>query len=134
VGAGGGNDSLTTTNNIQSSDFFLLIDGNDFPPYLEFNSVSGEMCAIPHETIPGGDNSYLAIASASILAKTARDDYILELCDKYPLLGERYGLDKNMGYGTKTHLEGIEKYGITELHRKTYGRCKDKEVVMDCFF
>ena len=66
----------------------------------------------------------MGIASAGILAKTSRDSYILELCDKYPLLSERYGLEKNMGYGTKLHLEGIKTHGITQWHRTTYGICK----------
>lgn len=108
---------------INSTDVFLLIDGNDFPPYIEFDETTDSMRTIPHETIPGGDNTYVAIAAASILAKVARDTYIEELCLQYPVLGERYGLDTNMGYGTKRHLDGILEHGITQWHRKTYGRC-----------
>ena len=52
--------------------------------------------------------------------------YILDLCDKYPILDEYYGLRSNKGYGTKKHIEGIEKYGITDMHRKTYNICKYK--------
>ena len=71
----------------------------------------------------------MAIAAASILAKTARDNYVLELCEQYPLLKERYGMDKNMGYGTKQHLDGIRQYGITQWHRRTFGElCKNSQV------
>jgi ribonuclease HII len=83
---------------------------------------------IPHITIPGGDNLFVAIACASILAKTARDEYILELCEQYPYLKTNYGIEKNMGYGTKTHLDGIKTHGITQWHRKTYGICKTTDI------
>jgi ribonuclease HII len=113
----------TISNNI-SNEFFILVDGNDFSPYLQFDERTETMKTIPHETITGGDNLYVAIAAASILAKVARDAYIEDLCAQYPQLSELYGLDTNMGYGTKTHLDGIRKYGITKWHRKTYGSCK----------
>jgi ribonuclease HII len=96
---------------------FLLIDGNDFIPNSQHLDIS-------YKTIEGGDNTYMAIAAASILAKSARDEYIRDLCDTYPALKDRYKLDQNMGYGTKAHLDGIVEYGITQWHRKTYGRCK----------
>ena len=44
-----------------------------------------------------------------------RDNYILDLCVKYPNLDEYYGLSSNMGYGTKKHIEGIKNYGYTEI-------------------
>jgi ribonuclease HII len=112
----------------QIKETFLLIDGNDFKPFRTYISETDEIFTLPYKTIEGGDNKYLAIAAASVLAKHARDSYIQELCLQNPLLDEKYGLNKNMGYGTKTHLEGIVKYGITKWHRKTYGICKDKEV------
>ena len=77
-----------------------------------------------------GDNTYKSIAAASILAKTYRDNYILQLVEKYPDL-KKYGIDKNKGYGTKQHMEAIETYGITEWHRKTFAPCKDKIVVLN---
>jgi ribonuclease HII len=100
------------------------VDGNDFSPYLQFDEHTETMKTIPHETITGGDNLYVAIAAASILAKVARDAYIEDLCIQYPQLSELYGLNTNMGYGTKTHLDGIRIHGITKWHRKTYGSCK----------
>ena len=113
----------------QMNDFMLLIDGNDFKPFTSFDAISEQIVALPHETIEGGDNKYTAIAAASILAKVSRDEYIADLCEKYPELVERYGLDSNMGYGTKRHLDGIVKYGITQLHRRTYGKnCKEATI------
>jgi ribonuclease HII len=108
---------------INTTDVFLLIDGNDFLPYHIFEKDT--LINIPHATITGGDNKYVSIACASILAKTARDEYIHELCQQIPELNTRYGLEKNMGYGTKQHLDGILEHGITQWHRKTYARCKD---------
>jgi len=102
----------------------LLIDGNLFKPFSVFDEATDRLMTLPYETIEGGDNKYQAIAAASILAKSSRDQWIEDLCNEYPLLTERYGLNKNMGYGTKTHLAGIAQYGITQWHRKTYGCCK----------
>jgi ribonuclease HII len=102
---------------------FLLVDGNDFKPYSMFDNEKETLFTIPHETIEGGDNKYTAIAAASILAKCARDNYIDELCRENPLLCERYSIHSNMGYGTKAHLEGILKHGITQWHRTSYARC-----------
>lgn len=94
--------------NLDEKDIKSLIDGN----YKGINIENQEM-------IVKGDSKSLAIAAASILAKTARDRYITEICDKkYP----EYKFSKNKGYGTAEHIEAIEKYGITEYHRKSF--CK----------
>ena len=113
---------------LSATNYFLLIDGNDFKPYMMFDSDKNEWMEIPHETVEGGDNKYSAIAAASILAKTARDEYILELCEQYPLLKTRYGLETNMGYGTRKHMDAIREHGITQWHRRTYGICRDSVV------
>ena len=107
----------------EEKEYLLLVDGNDFRPFMRFRD--DELYPINHICIEGGDNKYCAIAAASILAKTERDKYIEELCDENPDLKEKYGLDKNKGYGTKQHLEGIKNNGISKWHRKTYGICKD---------
>ena len=104
-------------------EYLLLVDGNDFRPFLRFKD--DELYPINHICIEGGDNKYCAIAAASILAKTERDKYIYDLCDENPELKEKYGLDKNKGYGTKQHLEGIKNNGISKWHRKSYGICKE---------
>ena len=102
-----------------------VIDGNYFTPYRYFNIVSETITELPSVTVEQGDAKYMGIAAASILAKVARDSYILELCEQEPTLKDKYGLETNMGYGTKKHLEGIRQYGITPWHRKTFGICKD---------
>lgn len=104
--------------------FLLLVDGCDFTPHIEWDEATESMREVPSVTVEGGDNTYMSIAAASILAKVARDEYIGELCAEHPYLVERYGLDTNMGYGTKKHMEGIRAFGITEWHRKSYGPCK----------
>ncbi len=96
----------------------VIIDGprweNKFDEHKEFSIKS----------VIKGDSKYLSIAAASILAKEEHDKHIRELCEVHPELNERYDLLNNMGYGTKKHLEGIKKYGISEYHRKSFKCCK----------
>ena len=96
---------------------FLLVDGNYFKPYKNTSCN----CVVK------GDDTYYSIAAASILAKTARDKYIEELCLENEELDERYGIRTNMGYGARKHIEGIKMYGISKWHRKTFGICKNYE-------
>ena len=103
--------------------YHLLIDGNDFTPFNNISLQKG-FVPVPSTCIEGGDNTYSAIAAASILAKVARDTYIEELCKEQPLLDEQYGILKNKGYGTKIHMDGIKQPGISEFHRKSFGVCK----------
>lgn len=86
---------------------YVIVDGNRFKPYGE----------VPHTTIVKGDGKYLSIAAASILAKTCRDDYMLRLHEQYPW----YGWDRNAGYPTKLHREGILSHGLTPYHRLSFG-------------
>ena len=72
--------------------------------------------AIPHRSIIHGDARSTSIAAASILAKVARDAYMVELDRRYP----QYQLAKNKGYGTPEHLEGLAKHGPCPEHRKTF--------------
>ena len=102
----------------------LLVDGNDFKPFMMFDISNNIYQQINHVCIEGGDNKYVSIAAASILAKVERDSYIKNMCVQYPELVERYDLHKNKGYGTKKHIDGIRTYGISKWHRKTYGICK----------
>ena len=114
---------LGKTHNFE--DFIAIIDGNYFTPYRTYDEEQKCIVELRSETIEQGDAKYMAIAAASILAKTARDNHVLELCEKYPFLDEHYGLSKNMGYGTKLHLDGIREHGITRYHRRTFGCCKE---------
>jgi ribonuclease HII len=104
-----------------------IVDGNYFNPYMTFDENKQHLIELPSITIEQGDAKYMGIAAASILAKVARDEYIIDLCKEYPVLSNYYGLEKNMGYGTKMHMEGIQKYGITKMHRRTFGICKTIE-------
>lgn len=84
----------------------LLIDGNRFISYKK----------IPHHCIIKGDGIYASIAAASILAKTYRDEYMMQLHNKFP----HYSWHTNKGYGTLVHRQSIEKFGICEYHRKSF--------------
>lgn len=84
----------------------LLIDGNRFRPYQN----------IQHHCIIKGDGKYASIAAASVLAKTYRDAYMLQLHHEFPC----YAWDKNKGYGTAAHRRSIESFGICTYHRKSF--------------
>ncbi len=92
--------------NLPTNPQFILVDGNKFLPYSD----------IPHSCIVGGDAKYLSIAAASILAKTHRDEYMMNLHGEYP----DYQWDKNKGYPTIHHREAIVKYGVTPHHRRSF--------------
>ena len=102
----------------------ILVDGNSFKSYKNKKEDS-ELFIVPHLCVTNGDNIYFSIASASILAKVSRDEYIDKICDDNPEYQEHYQWKNNKCYGTKKHMEGIQKYGITPFHRKTFGICKD---------
>lgn len=82
-----------------------LVDGNQIPNLG---------CDVT--TVVKGDAKTESIAAASILAKVSRDRYMLEMAEKYP----QFGFEKHKGYGTKLHYEMIEKYGICDIHRKSF--------------
>ncbi len=84
----------------------LLIDGNRFLPFEN----------IPHRCIIKGDGLYYSIAAASVLAKTCRDDHMMQLHGTHP----GYGWNQNMGYATRRHIEAIEKHGFSPHHRKSF--------------
>ena len=107
-----------------SKDTIILVDGNDFKSYTTFDETKQCQVCIPHICFEGGDNKYSAIAAASILAKTERDNYIEKLCDEYPELDTVYGIKSHKGYGTKKHLDAIREHGVTPWHRKSFGICK----------
>lgn len=94
---------------------FILVDGNKFFPYKN----------IPHLCAVKGDSTYAAIAAASILAKTYRDEYMMKIAEEYP----EYMWDVNKGYPTKRHREIISDIGITPYHRKTFVKInEDKQL------
>ena len=95
----------------------IIVDGNRFKPYQD----------LPHTTIVKGDGKYLAIAAASILAKTYRDDYMNQLAEEYP----QYDWLSNKGYPTKKHREAIKQFGITPYHRKSCNLLGDGQLSLD---
>lgn len=97
----------------------ILVDGNRFKKYTNSKNE-----VIPHTCITSGDAKYVPIACASILAKVNHDLYIEKLCDENPELYV-YDWKNNMCYGTQTHIEAIQKHGISKYHRKTFGICKN---------
>lgn len=84
----------------------LLVDGNRFKKYKK----------IPHHCIIKGDGEFAAIAAASILAKTYRDEFMQKIHAAFP----QYGWNKNKGYGTAIHRDAIEQHGLCSFHRKSF--------------
>ena len=111
------------------------MDGNKFKPYREpignnaklssFERKEGD--ATPYTTIVKGDGKYLAIAAASILAKTYRDDYMNEIDAEYPA----YQWKKNKGYPTKAHYSAIREVGPSPYHRLTFKGVVDTQLELD---
>ena len=84
----------------------LLIDGNRFTPYPD----------VPHHCIVKGDEKFLSIAAASVLAKTYRDGYMEKLHEEFPY----YDWKSNKGYPCRKHREGLFQFGVSPHHRKSY--------------
>ena len=83
----------------------VLIDGNRMPP-----------TRLPAQTVVRGDSRSLSIAAASVIAKQERDAVMLRLAADHP----GYGWETNMGYGTRTHQEGLATHGVTTHHRRSF--------------
>jgi len=98
------------TERMDHAQYRLLIDG-----VLSLDKWAG-----PQELIVEGDDQYMAIAAASIVAKVAHDEWIRDYCRLHPECEERYSLCSSNGYGTAKHREGIRLYGGHELHRELY--------------
>lgn len=84
--------------------------------YVIFDAVKIEELGRPQEAIIRGDSKALAIAAASIVAKVTRDRMMARYAEQYP----GYAFEKNKGYGTAAHYEGIRRHGICPIHRKTF--------------
>lgn len=91
---------------------YLLVDGNKYSDTI-----------LPHKCIVGGDDLSTSIGAASILAKVHRDQYMKKLHDQFP----HYGWNTNVGYATKQHYAGLQEYGITEHHRRSFKLRTDME-------
>lgn len=95
----------------------VIVDGNRFVPYRD----------LPYTTVVKGDGKYQAIAAASILAKTFRDDYMKSLHREYPC----YGWDGNKGYPTVEHRRAIREHGVSPYHRMSYNLLGNGELPLD---
>ena len=95
---------------------YILVDGNKFKAFKK----------IPHKCVVKGDLKFLNIAAASILAKTYRDKLMENYHMKYP----EYGWKDNKGYPTLRHKESLKKYGIVDIHRKTF-KLYDGQTLLD---
>ena len=95
---------------------YILVDGNKFKAFKK----------IPHKCVVKGDSKFLNIAAASILAKTFRDKLMENYHMKYP----EYGWKENKGYPTLRHRESLKKYGIVDIHRKTF-KLHDGQTLLD---
>ena len=92
--------------NLNTVPSHLIIDGNKFNSYPE----------ISHDCIVKGDNKFMNIAAASIIAKTKRDELMKKLSEEHP----QFFWHQNKGYPTKKHREAIFKYGKSKYHRKSF--------------
>lgn len=95
----------------------VIVDGNRFVPYRD----------LPYTTVVKGDGKYQAIAAASILAKTFRDDYMKSLHREYPC----YGWDGNKGYPTAEHRRAIREHGVSPYHRMSYNLLGNGELPLN---
>ena len=95
---------------------FIIVDGNRFKPYKK----------IPHKTFVEGDGKFMSIAAASVLAKTYRDEYMVETHKCFPI----YDWENNKGYATEKHRKAVIEHGNTPLHRKSFIL---KELQMELF-
>jgi ribonuclease HII len=91
------------------------------PDFILIDGLQGLVLPVPQKPIPKGDQLSISIAAASIVAKVTRDRLMLDYHQKYP----QYNFAKHKGYGTEDHLKAIEKFGICDLHRKTFRRVKE---------
>lgn len=94
---------------------YIIVDGNKFKSYQQ----------IPHQTIVKGDGKYLSIAAASVLAKTYRDEYMIQLSADFP----EYEWNQNKAYPTLAHRNAIRKNGITAFHRISFDLLGDKKKI-----
>lgn len=91
---------------LESLPNYIIVDGNRFKPLQD----------IPYSTIVKGDEKFMSIAAASILAKTYRDAYMEHIHEEFPM----YNWKQNKGYPTLEHRAAIEKYGVTKYHRMSF--------------
>ena len=95
---------------------FVMIDGNKIPKDLTISA----------EAVVKGDDRVPCISAASIIAKVARDWEMIEMEEVYP----GYGLARHKGYPTKLHIEALQQLGVTEIHRRSFLRCRPAGLII----
>lgn len=95
---------------------------NPKPSFVLSDAMPLNELGIPFESIIKGDSKSATIAAASIIAKVERDNYMIEMSKKYP----EYGFEKHKGYPTKQHIEALNKFGVLDIHRRSYKPVSDK--------
>lgn len=88
----------------------IVVDGDRFKPHA----------SLPHRCVVDGDNLFLNVAAASILAKTHRDHMVEDILVEHPDWDAKYKLSKNKGYGTKDHMDALSQFGPTPMHRMSF--------------
>lgn len=91
----------------------VIVDGTQLPKALVRSAVAAETSI---EARPKADATVIEVGAASILAKTARDQFMMEVAEMYP----QYGFEQHKGYGTRAHIEAIERFGPCPLHRRSF--------------
>ncbi len=90
---------------------YLIVDGTNVELIEDYSMTK----------IKEGDIKHYSISAASILAKVTRDKYMKEISKRYP----NYGFERHVGYGTKAHMEAIQRYGVCPIHRRSFSPIKD---------
>lgn len=104
------------TEAVENADKVLREKTENGIDHLLIDALRLEAVDIPQTGIIKGDAKSISIAAASIIAKVTRDRMMVEFAEEYP----HYAFESNKGYGTRAHYDGIAKYGITPIHRKTF--------------
>lgn len=104
------NEKKSLRSTLQAPRFMILVDGNKIIPNF----------SMEQKAVVGGDKIVKSISAASIIAKVTRDRLMLDMHKKYP----QYGFDKHKGYGTKAHMEALQKHGPCEIHRQSFAPVK----------
>ena len=110
-------------NSLSLSPDMILVDGNGFTDYYNDDDE-----LVDYRCVIGGDNEYFNIACGSVLAKEYHDKIIKEYIEAQPELDEKYHWGTNVCYGTQNHRDGIEKWGLSKYHRKSFGICRGKPI------
>ena len=125
VGIGSvGQEEIDRVNILQATfkAMILAIENLPFSPdFLLIDGTQGLKFSVPQKLIPKGDQLSNSIAAASIVAKVTRDRMMDDCHHQYP----QYNFARHKGYGTREHREAIERFGVCELHRKTFRRVKE---------